>query len=35
MMKELIGEEHVEKNRLNVDNIIEKLMAVRFKQPGT
>ena len=35
MMKELIGEEHVEENRLNVDGIIDKLMAVRFKQPGT
>ena len=34
MMKELVGEEHVEEDRLNIDEIIEKLMSVRFKQPG-
>ena len=35
MMKELVGDEHVEEDRLNIDGIIEKLMSVRFKPPGT
>lgn len=35
MMKELVGDEHVEEDRLKIDGIIEKLMSVRFKPPGT
>ena len=31
MMKELVGGEHIEEDRLNVDGIIEKLMSVRYK----
>ena len=34
MMKELVGEAHVEEDRLNVDGIIEKLTSVRYNTPG-
>ena len=34
MMKELVGEEHVEEDRLNIDGIIEKLTSVRYNMPG-
>ena len=35
MMKELVGEEHVEEDRLNIDEIIEELLSARYKNPGS